>query len=78
MIVCSCNVVSDSDIRAALASGACPRTPFIIYESLGCRPSCGRCVATVRTIINEANAGTATGDSSREACETDAIVLCMA
>ena len=30
----------------------------------------------LRTIINEANAETATSGSSREACETDAILLC--
>lgn len=76
MIVCSCNVVTDSEIRAALAGGACPRTPFAVYESLGCRLNCGRCIATVRTIINEANAGTAVGGSSREACEMDAAALC--
>ena len=75
MIVCSCNVVTDSEIRATLAGGACPRTPFAVYECLGCRLNCGRCIATVRTIINEANE-TTTGDSSREARETDAIVLC--
>jgi len=76
MIVCSCNVVTDEEIRAALDSGACSRTPFAVYECLGCRLNCGRCIATVRTIINEANAGTAIGGSSREACERDAIVLC--
>jgi bacterioferritin-associated ferredoxin len=76
MIVCSCNVVTDTEIRATLASRECPRTPFEVYECLGCRLNCGRCIATVRTIINEANAGTATADSSREACETDAILLC--
>ncbi len=76
MIVCSCNVVTDSEIRATLACVACSRTPFAVYETPGCRLNCGRCIATVRTIINEANAGTATGGSSREACGTDAIVLC--
>ncbi|MGH6812101.1 MAG: (2Fe-2S)-binding protein [Methylocella sp.] len=76
MIVCSCNVLTDSEIRAALASRACPRTPFAVYNCLGCNLNCGRCIATVRTIINEANAGTAAGGSSHEPCETDAIVLC--
>lgn len=76
MIVCSCNVLTDSEIRAALASGVCPRTPFAVYNCLGCSPNCGRCIATVRTIIDEANAGMATGGSSREARETDAILLC--
>jgi bacterioferritin-associated ferredoxin len=76
MIVCSCNVVTDSEIRATLVSGACPRTPFAVYERLGCRLNCGRCIATVRTIIDEANAGATTVGSSREACEMDAAALC--
>ncbi|MGH6794253.1 MAG: (2Fe-2S)-binding protein [Methylocella sp.] len=76
MIVCSCNVLTDSEIRATLARGACPRTPFAVYNSLGCGLNCGRCIATVRAIINEANAGPAAGGSSRAACETDASILC--
>jgi bacterioferritin-associated ferredoxin len=77
MIVCSCNVVTDKEIRAALASGACPRTPFAVYKCLGRGLNCGRCIATVRTVINEANTATADGGSSRETCETDAVVMCL-
>ncbi|PNE09503.1 MAG: (2Fe-2S)-binding protein, partial [Beijerinckiaceae bacterium] len=44
MIVCSCNVLTDSDIRAALNRGACPRTPFAVYKCLGCSLNCGRCI----------------------------------
>ena len=76
MIVCSCNVVTDSEIRATLASGECARTPFAVYEHLGCRLNCGRCIATVRTIINETDAGMATSGSSREASDMDAAALC--
>jgi bacterioferritin-associated ferredoxin len=78
MIICSCNVITDTEIKAALNSGACPRTPFAVYKCLGCSLNCGRCISTVRTIINEADAGRATGSSSREACQTDAIALCPA
>ena len=78
MIICSCNVITDTEIRAALDSGACPRTPFAVYKCLGCSLNCGRCIATVRTIIDEANAGMATGGASGEGCETDAIVFCSA
>jgi bacterioferritin-associated ferredoxin len=76
MIICSCNVLTDSEISAALNSSACPRTPFAVYKCLGCGLNCGRCIATIRSIINEANAATATGGSSRKARETDASVLC--
>ena len=56
MIVCSCNVVSDAMIKAALepAHGKpCPRTPSAVYKCLGCSPCCGRCFVTVRGIIDE-------------------------
>ncbi|HET6377717.1 MAG TPA: (2Fe-2S)-binding protein [Methylocella sp.] len=54
MIVCSCNVISDENVRNALSSGRCSRTPGAVYKCLGCSPSCGRCIATVKAIINEA------------------------
>ncbi len=54
MIVCSCNVITDAKIRACLSSEAFPRTPGAVYRDLGCSPNCGRCFATVRSMINEA------------------------
>jgi bacterioferritin-associated ferredoxin len=54
MIVCSCNVISDSKIKASLEGDACPRTPAAVYRCLGCSPNCGRCFATVRSIISQA------------------------
>ena len=57
MIVCSCNVLSDTKIKDLVNSGTCPRTPGAVYKCLGCSPNCGRCIATLRTIINEALGG---------------------
>jgi bacterioferritin-associated ferredoxin len=54
MIVCSCNVITDSKIKDSLQGEACPRTPLAVYRCLGCSPNCGRCFATVRMIISEA------------------------
>ena len=54
MIVCSCNVLSDQDVRAALGAGEAPRTASQIYGCLGCNPQCGRCARTIRTIMDEA------------------------
>ena len=53
MIVCSCNVLSDQDIRSAVKAG---RTHSIsqVYGCLGCRAQCGRCARTIRRIIDEA------------------------
>ena len=55
MIVCSCNVFSDHDVRATLAAGdAAPRTTGQVYHCLGCSPQCGRCLRTIRKIMDEA------------------------
>jgi bacterioferritin-associated ferredoxin len=53
MIICSCNVLSDHAVRTAV-SGAAPRTAGQVYGCLGCSPQCGRCVTTIRRIMDEA------------------------
>jgi bacterioferritin-associated ferredoxin len=53
MIVCSCNVFSDSQVRSAIASAAQrPRTSRV-YSSLGCVAKCGGCAHTIKKIIAE-------------------------
>ncbi len=55
MIVCSCNVLSDQDVRAALSGNkAAPRTTGQVYICLGCSAQCGRCASTIRRIMDEA------------------------
>ena len=53
MIVCSCNVLSDNDVRSAVQSEA-PRSTSQVYGCLGCSAQCGRCARTIRRIMNEA------------------------
>ena len=55
MIVCSCHVLSDHDVRSAV-NGAdnLPRNAKQIYGCLGCSAECGRCARTIKTIIDEA------------------------
>ena len=58
MIVCSCNVLSDGQIKACVAPGpGCPRTAADVYECLGCSPKCGRCARTIRQIVANALMG---------------------
>jgi len=58
MIICSCNVLSDHDVRSTLAGGeAVPRTAGDVYQCLGCSAQCGRCARTIRRIMDEAIAG---------------------
>jgi bacterioferritin-associated ferredoxin len=60
MIVCSCNVFTDQDVRSALSSGeSVPRTTGQVYHCLGCSAQCGRCARTIRRIMDEAVAGAA-------------------
>ncbi len=55
MIVCSCNVISDHDIRKAVTSSdELPRSPKQVYGCLGCSAECGRCARTIKSIIDEA------------------------
>ncbi len=58
MIVCSCNVLTDTQILATLADEAAfgPRSPAQAYRCLGCAPQCGRCLTTVRKLLAEARA----------------------
>jgi len=53
MIVCSCNVLSDYEVRA-VASTATRRTTSYVYGCLGCSVACGRCARTIKTIVDEA------------------------
>jgi bacterioferritin-associated ferredoxin len=55
MIVCSCNVLSDHDVRDAVnSSDDLPRNAKQLYGCLGCSAECGRCARTINTIIDEA------------------------
>jgi bacterioferritin-associated ferredoxin len=55
MIVCSCNVLSDHDVRDAVnSSDSLPRSAKQLYGCLGCSAECGRCARTIKGIIDEA------------------------
>jgi len=60
MIVCSCNVLSDREIRTACAARK-PATAGQVYGCLGCSAQCGRCARTIRKIMDEAQSAAAQG-----------------
>ncbi|MET0430203.1 MAG: (2Fe-2S)-binding protein [Microvirga sp.] len=69
MIVCSCNLLSDGDVKACLTPGpGCPRTPAQVYNCLGCSPNCGRCARTIRSIMDKALAEAGALPCSRGCC----------
>ena len=52
MIVCSCNVLSDKQIRTTIGDvEAKPQTPGQVYRCLGCSPQCGRCARTIKAML---------------------------
>jgi len=61
MIICSCNVVSDSDIRHTVdeLKQKSPRltiTADLIFKSLGRQFECGTCIAGITKILREQDA----------------------
>lgn len=60
MIVCSCNVIRDADIRAAAHRGC--KTAECAYRSMGCEFECGGCRDLAEEIVEEALANSAKVD----------------
>jgi bacterioferritin-associated ferredoxin len=55
MIVCSCNVLTDHDVRNVVTRPTdFPRTAGQVYNCLGCSAECGRCARTIKKIMDEA------------------------
>jgi bacterioferritin-associated ferredoxin len=52
MIVCSCNVFSDQQVRSALAEATQRLRMSQIYDCLGSGAQCGRCAHTIRQIMS--------------------------
>jgi bacterioferritin-associated ferredoxin len=53
MIVCSCNVFSDHELRSTVAKAI--RRPRVsqIYAYLGASARCGRCARTIKRIMED-------------------------
>ena len=68
MIVCSCNVLSDHDVRTALSEAA-PRSTGQVYGCLGCSPQCGRCARTIRKIMDDALGACPSGCACTDCCQ---------
>jgi bacterioferritin-associated ferredoxin len=59
MIVCSCNVISDRDVRACMKScGASAVRVRDVFHRLGVSPKCGRCIRNIQALFErEASVG---------------------
>ena len=66
MIVCSCNILSDQDVRAVMTNPEyVPPRVAEIYSRLGCKAECGRCARTISDIVSDLVASL--GDESEAA-----------
>ena len=65
MIVCSCNLIREADIRAAAQRGH--RDAEAAYRSMGCEFECGGCETLAEQIIDEALANPPALDASAAA-----------
>jgi bacterioferritin-associated ferredoxin len=58
MIICSCNVISDHDVREAVVSADVEvRSTAQVYNCLGCLVHCGLCSHSVRRLLQELDSG---------------------
>jgi bacterioferritin-associated ferredoxin len=53
MIICSCNVLSDHEVRTAMVADVPPRTIGQLFRRLGCDARCGRCTPSIMRIMRE-------------------------
>jgi bacterioferritin-associated ferredoxin len=54
VIICSCNVLTDHDVRSAAKTSSSAESTNAVYRCLGCRAQCGRCARTIRKILRDA------------------------
>lgn len=52
MVICSCNALSDHEVRDAVINGM-SRKISDVYRELGRVPQCGRCVRAIQDILAE-------------------------
>ena len=64
MVVCSCNVFNDVQVRAVIANAEATRMSQV-YASLGCAAQCGCCARTIKSIMDECR-GHRPVDASRD------------
>jgi len=54
MIICSCNVISENQVRDCLRRPCAPDRVRDVFAALGKPPQCGRCARTITHLVKEA------------------------
>lgn len=53
MYVCVCNALNEKTVRAAAQKAVAEKSVLKIFESLGAKPQCGKCLCFAKDICNE-------------------------
>ena len=61
MIVCSCNVISDHEVRDVASNPTTSSSMSRIYRTLGRKPHCGRCKRAIKDIVSKTRPTAMTG-----------------
>ena len=78
MILCSCNVISDRDVRACVKPcGASADRARDVFRGLGFAPKCGRCVRKIQDLC-EGLSGVQAASGSAQAAPGPADPRAMA
>jgi bacterioferritin-associated ferredoxin len=65
MILCSCNMLTDRDVKASVKPcGRRADRARDVFHSKGCQPKCGRCIKNIHAICNRECAKVAVSHSA--------------
>jgi bacterioferritin-associated ferredoxin len=53
MIVCSCNVLSDHDVRDCVAAKSGRPSVGAVFRHMGCEAQCGHCARNIRALLEQ-------------------------
>lgn len=53
MIICSCNVLSDHDVRDCLGQKLERPSVGAVFRHMGREPQCGRCARSINAIVDQ-------------------------
>ncbi len=64
MYICLCNAISDRDLSPHMMGGEC--SVAMVYQALGAKPECGKCVPFIRQALRRATKAAMPGNDAAE------------
>lgn len=75
MIVCSCNVLSDKDVRDTVGVRVERPSVGAVFRHMGCEAKCGRCARSIVAIVDQHAGGALDewGGGDCDSCRGDSL-----